>query len=86
MVIQITETKNATCIKISFEKDCNFYIYDEVKQLTKRLKKEDCFYPWYIFDNILLNVRAWVHNFKDRELSERSIYEFVKNNYEKGIR
>lgn len=86
MIIQITETKNTTYIKISFEEDCNLDIYDEVKQLSKRIKKENCFYTWYIFDDYILNVHGWVEEFKNRELNESSIYDFVRNNYEKGIR
>ena len=84
MVIQVTETKQAICIKISFEKDCKFDVHEEVKQLLKRLKKENCFYSWYIFDDTLLNVHGWVNDFKDRELNEDYIYDFVKNNYEKN--
>ena len=84
MVIQITETKIATCIKISFEKDCEFDVYEEVKQLSKRLKKENCFYPWYVLGEVLLNVHGWVDGLKDRELNESSIYDFVRNNYNKA--
>ena len=84
MVIEVTETKTATCIRISFEKDCEFDVYEEVKQLSKRLKKENLFYTWYIVGDVLLNVRGWVHDFKDKELNESSIYDFVRNNYNKA--
>ena len=84
MVIQTNETKKEICIKISFEKDCEFDVYEEVKQLSKRLKKENCFYPWYVLGEVLLNVHGWVDGLKDRELNESSIYYFVKNNYNKA--
>lgn len=84
MVIETTETKKAICIKISFEEDCKFDVYEEVKQLSKRLKKENCFYTWYIFEDILLNVHGWAGAFKDIELNESSIYDFVKNAYNKA--
>ena len=84
MVIQTTETKKAVCIKISFEEDCEFDVHEEVEQLSKRLKKENCFYPWYIFSDVLLNTHGWVNGFKDKELNESSIYDFVKNNYNKA--
>lgn len=71
-------------IEISFNKDCNFDVYKEVEQLLKRLKKENCFYPWYVLGEVLLNVNGWVDGLKDRELNESSIYDFVRNNYNKA--
>lgn len=86
MIIKTTETKKAIAIEISFEEDCEFNIHKEIKQLSKRLRKENCFYPWYIFKSLLLNTNGWIKYFKDIELNDSNIYDFVKNNYEKEIK
>ena len=86
MIIKITETEKVSIIEISFNKDCNFDVYKEVKQLLKRLKKENCFYPWYVFDDCITNLHSWVVGYKGRELNDSNIYDFVKNNYGKDKR
>lgn len=68
---------------MSFEKDCNFDLHKEVNKLRKILIKEDCFYHWYIFDDRLINTLGWVDELKNRVLNEETIYDFVKENYNK---